>query len=113
MDNVVELDEYVDNDLEDFAMENVQYPCIFIDGITTEEEVQFFRSKERDVNTSLPMYCMIEGIPLSLGRLELSLDSLLELRSLFDYKITLYRSINDKVPIDLNDAQQLIKFIKL
>lgn len=110
----VTLDEVDDMSPSGLAdADSVKYPCIVIGGVTSEEEVKYFRNREVDEASSLPMYCLVEGIPLGLGGLELSLVSLLALRTLFPYKVTLYRSVNDSVEIDLNDANTLVKFIKL
>lgn len=89
------------------------YPCILIDGVTTEEEINFFRERPFNTNTSLPLFCIVSDTVISLGALELTLFNLLDLRSIYSYNVTLCKSAENRVVLDLNDPNTLIKFIKL
>ena len=56
---------------------------------------------------------MIMQKKVKLGDFPLTLDFLLVLRSVGDYKVTLYTDKNTAKPLNLNDAEILQKFIKL
>lgn len=107
----VELEEYVEDN--SFLMEGLNYPCLFIEGITSEEEVFFFKNRKIDSDMKLPLYCKVDGVPIAVGEFELTLDALLMLRSIFDYKLYLYKSVGVVTEIDLNDTKTLLKFIRL
>lgn len=109
----VELEVCEDEDFSDQLMEQLSYPCLFLDGVETEEEVMFFKARSVESDAALPLYCRVDNIPLSLGTFELELHSLLTLRGIFDYKLTLYKSANNKVVLDLNNPEVLMKFIRL
>lgn len=93
-----------------------EYPCLVIDGITTENEYIFFNQrtvKEEDKELCLPLYFNCEDSMVKITDLPMTLDSLLMLRNIGDYTLSLHRGDDDIVPIDLNDSNTLIKFIKL
>lgn len=113
MSECVELYEYSDTEYYEAINDSVEYPCAFLGGVTTEEELQFFRSKDADESTSIKLYTSVEGIPLEIGRLELTLNSLLALRSIYDYSLVIKRAKDDEVTVNLNNPEELIKFIKL
>lgn len=111
MANEVELTEI--DSLND-NLDPVQYPCVIVDGVTTENEFFFFRDRTIDnPEICLPMYFECEGELVQLGQFPLCLEYLLTLRSIGDYKVTLCKSEQDRTPIDLNDPNVLMKFIKL
>jgi|GEM_PF-2226646 hypothetical protein len=93
-----------------------KYPCIVIEGIETESEFVFFRNrtiKEDEKDLCLPMYFECEGSMVEIGQFPLTLDFLLALKNIGDYKVFLCKAQGDKTQIDLNDANTLMKFIKL
>lgn len=104
----------VDDLFEPINDREMQYPCIAIYGIETENEFLFFRDRiVKDDSVCLPMYFECEGQLVELGKFPLTLDFLLALRSIGDYTIFLCSSESEKKQIDLNDPDTLIKFIKL
>ena len=109
----IELETYDDHEYLSKMSEQLEYPCAVIEGVTTEEEFAFLRNHKNDLSVSIPLFCSVDGLMCRVGLLELSLDRFLTLRSISDYKISIYRSENDCVPIDLNDPENLINFIKL
>ena len=98
--------------LNEFLL-NVEFPILVIEGITTEEEINYFRKNSEGKDSTLPMYCLIEGAPMKVCDFCLTLDSLLTIKSIYSYKIKLLRSRDDEVQLDLNDPSTLCKFIKL
>lgn len=107
----IELEEYVEDD--DILMQGVQYPCLFIEGVTSEEEVIFLKNRKHETDLCLPLYCKVEGVPVEIGEFEMTLDSLLTLRSVFDYQLFLHKAVGVVTEIDLNDTNTLLKFIRL
>lgn len=59
------------------------------------------------------MYFECEGSMVEIGQFPLTLDFLLALKNIGDYKVFLCKAQGDKTQIDLNDANTLMKFIKL
>lgn len=109
--DTVELQE-VDDFIPE-SSEGMKFPCIIIEGITTEEEVLYFNSKFCDTNKSLPLYIEFDGVFKKIGTFELSLDNLLVVRSIDEYKIKLATSKEKLIEIDLESPDNLIKFITL
>ncbi len=107
----IELEEYVEDN--DIVMRGLKYPCLFIDGVTSEEEVNFLKGRKNSSGMCLPLYCSVDGVPIEIGEFEMTLDSLLILRSIFDYKLYLHKAIGVITEIDLNDTSTLLKFIRL
>lgn len=113
MDDTIELDVYEDDSIQQEAWNEVQFPCIFIEGVTTNEEISFFRERGGNAHDAIAAYCMVENTPVSLGTFELNLRTLLMLRSIYSYKVLLMQSREETVEINLDDADVLIKFIRL
>lgn len=109
----VTLEVYDDSEYKKAVSDNLNFPCVVLFGITTEEEVAFFKSRITDDEMSLPLYGDLEGQKFYIGNLELSLNTLLSIRSIYDYKLLLMKNSENSVSIDLDDADTLIKFIKL
>lgn len=93
---------------------DVVYPSMLLDGVSTEEEFYFFRKREpKDKECAIPLYCTVEGKIAELGLIEISVDSLLFLRSVSDYEVSLMYSEDKKIPINLEDPETAAKFIRL
>ena len=59
-------------------------------------------------------YMVVEGEPVSLGFFDLTLENLLAVREIYDYKLVIYKERSSEgTLIDLNDPSTLIKFIRL
>jgi hypothetical protein len=103
----VDLDEGYQKKCE----EKIEYPCLRIDGITSEDELVFFHNRDfgRE-GQSIPLYCFVEGVMTRIGDFELSVDSLLAVRAIADYRLVILTGTGEK-EIDLNDPETIIKFI--
>lgn len=104
------------NELNDFSfmMKDVKYPCVVIEGITSNDEIEFFRNRGKETDSSLAAYMVVEGEPVSLGFFDLTLENLLAVREIYDYKLVIYKERSSEgTLIDLNDPSTLIKFIRL
>ena len=88
-------------------------PSLVIDGITSVEEVEYFRNRLCDADKSLPLFYQDDTGFVEIGKLELSLNSLLTLKNIYDYKLKLYKTPDVFVDLDLNDPKVLIKFIRI
>lgn len=113
MDEHVELEVYEDDEFQRAVLDNLRYPCVVIHNLTTEEEVEFFRNRVTDEELALPLYGDLEGQKFYIGNFELVLDTLLTIRNISDYGLTLMKDRDICRHIDLNDADVLTKFIKL
>lgn len=111
-DNIV-LEEFDDSEYREQILEELQYPSIFLSGITTLDEVKFFKERAFSEGRALPIYGEIEGEYFKIGMLDLTLDSLLSLRAIFDYSIEIKYSKDEGAVLDLNDPDVLIQFIRL
>ena len=112
MEEVV-LDEYVDDSFAEHLRSKMVYPCVLLGGITSNEEIEFFRNRKTDEDVSVTAYCMVDGEPINLGQIELTLNGLLFLRSIFPYEVQLCISEEKFVKIDLNDPKDLMRYIRL
>lgn len=111
MEDYIELQEVDDFIADD--RNNVVFPHVLIEGINTEEEVNYFHKKFCDKDKSLPLYIKFDTMYRCIGNFELTLDNLLVIRSISDYKIALIVAEDKVLPVDLNDPASLIKFITL
>lgn len=95
---------------------NLSYPCGIISGINSTHEVEYLKNRRCDEDSSLPLYINYEGLVLPMGKIELTMDYLLMLKTLDvgkEYKLRIYKTKDSYTEIELNDAETLIKFIKL
>lgn len=113
MGEEVVLEEYTDDEFVEESLASIQYPCIFIEGLTNTYEIKYFSERLCDESLSYPLYCTVEGVPFKIGNFEMSLNSLLTVRRIFGYKINLHKSKDSIVNIDLDSPETLMKFIKL
>lgn len=113
MEDEVVLEEYTEEEFVNDSLASIQYPCIFIEGLTNTYEIKYFSERLCDESMSYPLYCTVEGVPFKIGNFEMSLNNLLAVRRIFGYKINLHKSQESIVNIDLDDPKTLMKFIKL
>lgn len=111
MDELLELQAI--DDFVEVKRTSVKYPHVLIEGIVTEEEVTYFNKKFNDKEKSIPLYLQFENVYKCIGSFELTLDNLIVVRSIADYKLTLLVEEGNAIPIDLNDPIKLLKFITL
>lgn len=103
----------IDADINEDISDNLQYPCIIVEGIETTEEVNFFKNRIVDEGKAIPMYIAFKGYKKQIGYFELTLDNLLLIRCISDYSVRLYKDKKNYLKIDLHAPEQLIKFIRL
>lgn len=103
----VDISDGVNNEISD----QIEYPCIIVDNIKTKEEVTFFLKRKCNQAKALPFYLAFNGYVKRIGLFELTLENLLSIRSIADYRLQLYRNARESKVIDLDDPEQLIKFI--
>ena len=108
--DLVEVD--LNKELKEKSIKDMEYPCVVIDGVSTEQEFDFFkrRTKKRE-GATLPLFCFVEGVSVRLGDIALDLDTFLAIREISDYKVFVYPAEGVKRKIELNDPEALIKFI--
>lgn len=107
--DVISVD-YAKEDMSD----KIQYPCVFIDGIDTLEEVDFFSNlKTNDRGNILPLYIIIDGVTKRVCDFDLSFANLLLLSRMSNYKLKLFRDETNGREIDLSDPEELLLFITL
>lgn len=102
------LSEYTE-----LEMEQLPYPVLIIDGLTSEEEFLHFRDRPYEEDVAVPLYCFIEGEISRVGMLDFTMDSLLAIRTIGDYKLVLMKNRETEVEVQLDDPVFLSKFIKL
>lgn len=103
----VDISDGVNNEISD----QIEYPCIIVDNIKTKEEVTFFLKRKCNQAKALPFYLAFNGYVKRIGLFELTLENLLSIRSIANYRLRLYRTASESRVIDLDDPEQLIKFI--
>lgn len=109
----IKLDELELGEKEFLKTEqDIVFPYILIEGIESQEEFMFFRTMKH-ADATIPAYALVEGVMCRFMDFDLTLDSLLNLQFISDYKVSLFKSKDVVVPIHLNDPEQLLNFIKL
>lgn len=91
---------------------HVTFPYILIEGIETQEEFSFLNGLSSDSDT-IPAYTIVEDSLVPLMQFDFSLQIFLNLHFMGNYKVTLRKSADTSVPIDIENPEQLVKFIKL
>lgn len=94
----------------------LEYPCAVISGITTTHEVEFLKNHVCDAEVSLPLYIDYDGLVMLLGKIELTLDYMLLLKCMNiadKYSLSIHKSKDTIVSVDLNDPLTLMKFIRI
>lgn len=116
--------QYDDND--DVVLETVQddsiiyesviYPCLIIKGVESVEEVEFLKRFCVDSSNtkSIFLYCFTKNDVAEIGYVKLSLNFLLILERMPNYKVVLLQSKNGKtIEVDLHNPEDLAKFISI
>ncbi len=91
---------------------DIVYPYILIEGIETQEEFNFLNGLPCRADV-LPAFTVVEGSLVPLMQFDFSLQVFLDLHFLGKYRISLQKSKDISVPIDIENPEQLITFIKL
>lgn len=96
--------------------ENIIYPCLIIKGVESIEEVEFLKRFCVDSSNtkSIFLYCFTNNDVAEIGYVKLTLDFLLILERMPNYKVVLLQSKNGKtIEVDLHNPDDLVKFISI
>lgn len=111
------MEEYVElQEVDGFLPEEhstAVYPHILLDGVTTEEEVLYFHNRFQKSEASLPLYIKFESLYRCIGSFELTLDNLLVVKNIADYKLTLVLSESKQTPINLETPEDYLTFLNI
>lgn len=110
--NELNLDCY-DSRIEEELKQTLQYPCLVIRNLQLECEIEFLKMRVGDTSKSLQAYAVVDGEYIDVGAIELTLESIMTLRSINDYQVILYRSLDDYSNIDLNDPKTYINLLSI
>lgn len=108
------LDLELEEETTEIITEGMQFPCVLLEGIESEKEVRHFMKSEVDEALSLPLYMRFENVVKEVGKYELSLDYILKTAYISSkYTLTICKSENTFVDIDLKNPAALMNFIVL
>lgn len=89
------------------------YPFIEIQGIDSQEEIKYLNRISKDLDNSLPLYMAFQGSMQRIGKIQLSVNFLINILSISDYRIILHKDANTKAVIPIDTPEELEQFIKL
>lgn len=89
---------------------DLQLPCLVIEGLSLEIEIEFLKQRPIDEENSIPLYIRQQGVEVPANKTNLDLDTLLVYRKL-GYNVELYLPNGEKR--DLNDPSKYVNFIRL
>lgn len=102
--------------VDETAYAEINYPCLLLNGASTNEEVEFLRSFSTVENNSkaIYLYCEAPQGVCEIGYIKLNLKFLLTLSRMPGYRLySLYSSISERNEIKLDDPEFLRNFISL
>lgn len=102
----------VNDSFEEFA--EVVYPCLIINGATSQEEVNFLKRFQvrKENSKAIFLYCEAPQGIIEIGHVELSLQFLLTLSRMPGYKLfSVFSEKSTKQEINLTNPEVLINFI--
>lgn len=102
--------------VDETAYAEINYPCLLLNGASTNEEVEFLRSFSTVENNSkaIYLYCEAPQGVCEIGYIKLNLKFLLTLSRMPGYRLySLYSSTSEKNEIKLDDPEFLRNFISL
>lgn len=94
----------------------IKYPCLLLNGASTNEEVDFLRSFSTEKNNSKAIYLYCEAAQgvCEIGYIKLTLKFLLTLSRMPGYRLySLYSDTSERNEIKLDDPEILSNFISL
>ena len=94
----------------------IKYPCLLLNGASTNEEVDFLRSFSTEENNSKAIYLYCEAAQgvCEIGYIKLTLKFLLTLSRMPGYRLySLYSDTSERNEIKLDDPNVLSNFISL
>ena len=102
--------------VDETAYAEINYPCLLLNGASTNEEVEFLRSFSTVENNSkaIYLYCEAPQGVCDIGYIKLNLKFLLTLSRMPGYRLySLYSSTSERNEIKLDDPEFLRNFISL
>ena len=102
--------------VDETAYAEINYPCLLLNGASTNEEVEFLRSFNTVENNSkaIYLYCEAPQGVCEIGYIKLNLKFLLTLSRMPGYRLySLYSSTSERNEIKLDDPEFLRNFISL
>lgn len=111
-----EDDVNLESVIDESTYAEIKYPCLLLNGASTNEEVDFLRSFSTEKNNSKAIYLYCEAAQgvCEIGYIKLTLKFLLTLSRMPGYKLySLYSDTSERNEIKLDDPEVLSNFISL
>lgn len=111
-----EDDVNLESVIDESTYAEIKYPCLLLNGASTNEEVDFLRSFSTEKNNSKAIYLYCEAVQgvCEIGYIKLTLKFLLTLSRMPGYRLySLYSDTSERNEIKLDDPEVLSNFISL
>ena len=111
-----EDDVNLESVIDESTYAEIKYPCLLLNGASTNEEVDFLRSFSTEKNNSKAIYLYCEAAQgvCEIGYIKLTLKFLLTLSRMPGYRLySLYSDTSERNEIKLADPEVLSNFISL
>lgn len=111
-----EDDVNLESVIDESTYAEIKYPCLLLNGASTNEEVDFLRSfsTEKNNNKAIYLYCEAAQGVCEIGYIKLTLKFLLTLSRMPGYRLySLYSDTSERNEIKLDDPEVLSNFISL
>ena len=111
-----EDDVNLESVIDESTYAEIKYPCLLLNGASTNEEVDFLRSFSTEKNNSKAIYLYCEAAQgvCEIGYIKLTLKFLLTLSRMPGYRLySLYLDTSERNEIKLDDPEILSNFISL
>lgn len=111
-----EDDVNLESVIDESTYAEIKYPCLLLNGASTNEEVDFLRSFSTEKNNSKAIYLYCEAAQgvYEIGYIKLTLKFLLTLSRMPGYRLySLYSDTSERNEIKLDDPEILSNFISL
>ena len=111
-----EDDVNLESVIDESTYAEIKYPCLLLNGASTNEEVDFLRSFSPEKNNSKAIYLYCEAAQgvCEIGYIKLTLKFLLTLSRMPGYRLySLYSDTSERNEIKLDDPEVLSNFISL
>lgn len=91
---------------------DLELPCIVIQGVNTLEELNYFSSLKQ-TEDSIPLFINFDNLQKKIGNIDVSLKTLLNIKLLGDYQLLYYNEKGERQEIMLNQPISLLQFMKI
>lgn len=111
-----EDDVNLESVIDESTYAEIKYPCLLLNGASTNEEADFLRSFSTEKNNSKAIYLYCEAAQgvCEIGYIKLTLKFLLTLSRMPGYRLySLYSDTSERNEIKLDDPEVLSNFISL